>query len=130
MGGGGPGAAIGALDRGDARQFSREMRDRRQAAESLRRDLAREGREVGDLERAIQRMRELESESALANPEELARLQAAALDALKEFEFNLRRELDIEGKGRPVLGGSNDVPAGFRRLVEEYYRSLSQKPQR
>jgi len=30
---------------------------------------------------------------------------------------------------RPRLGGSDEVPAGFRELVEEYYRSLA-RPER
>jgi len=29
-----------------------------------------------------------------------------------------------------VLGGAGDVPAGFRQMVDEYYRSLSKKPQK
>jgi len=35
----------------------------------------------------------------------------------------------IEGndRARPVLGASGDVPAGFRQMVDEYYRSLSKK---
>jgi hypothetical protein len=30
---------------------------------------------------------------------------------------------------QPVLSGSDAVPAGFRTLVEEYYRSLSRGQQ-
>jgi hypothetical protein len=53
------------------------------------------------------------------------RLQASVVEGFKAFEFALRRDIEGAGRGRPVLGGSDDVPPGFRPLVEEYYKSLS-----
>ena len=52
--------------------------------------------------------------------QELARLQAAVSDGLRRFEFGLRRQLDGEAKD-VLLSGSDDVPAEFKSLVEEYY---------
>ena len=53
-------------------------------------------------------------------------LQAAALDKLKKFEFNLRKKAD--GADQPLsLSGSDEVPAGFRTAIEEYYRALAKK---
>jgi hypothetical protein len=46
------------------------------------------------------------------------------IDGLKSFEFSLRRELD-GNREKPQLGSGGDVPAEFRKFVEEYYRSLS-----
>ena len=55
----------------------------------------------------------------------LADLQRLVLEELKRFEYRLRRELDVESQNL-YLASSDDVPPGFRELIEEYYRSLSQ----
>ena len=56
-----------------------------------------------------------------------ARLQDEVVQGLKRFEFALRRELQL-GSERVFLSGSEEVPATFRELVEEYYRALSREP--
>jgi hypothetical protein len=114
----------------DARQFSRELRSQRESAEALRRELARGGTSTEDLQRLIARLRELESGRAFNDPEELARLRGAVLDGVKEFEFSLRRQLGESERDGPVLGGSNDVPAGYREMVSEYFRSLARQPRK
>ena len=46
------------------------------------------------------------------------------VQGLKQFEDGLRRQL--EGGEREIfLSGSEDVPPGYREMVEEYYRALS-----
>ncbi len=47
---------------------------------------------------------------------------------LKMLEYALRREAD---GNRPALqlSGSEDLPPGYRAMVEEYYRTLGKKPQ-
>ncbi len=48
---------------------------------------------------------------------------------MKRFEFGLRRT--VEGKANQVLlSGSDEVPEQFRKLVEQYYRSLSKAPEK
>jgi hypothetical protein len=123
----GPGNPGGRLSPEDIRQFSREYRDRRQAAEALRKDLQNQNVDVGELDRTIQRMRALESQKSYEDPAQLERLQDQVLEGLKAFEFALRRQSEEGDRGRPVLGGSADVPAEFRQLVAEYYKSLSKK---
>jgi hypothetical protein len=58
------------------------------------------------------------------------RLQEAVIEGLKEFEYSLRRQLRSDEEGRLYLSGSEDVPRGFRELVEEYYRELSRDGKR
>jgi hypothetical protein len=43
---------------------------------------------------------------------------------MKRFEFGLRRKVG-EGDTRAIVTGAEEVPQEFRKLVEEYYRSLS-----
>jgi len=109
----------------EAERHAREMAERRADAEALRRTLARQGLATRELEALIARMRALESQRVYDDPEEAARLQAAVADGLKAFEFALRRRVEGD-RGEPLrLGTSDEVPAAFRALVEEYYRSLA-----
>ena len=68
--------------------------------------------------------------------EEVGRDQCDGLDlaeqlaqALREFEFAVRREL-VGAEAPRFLGGSDEVPAEYRSLVEEYYRSLAEQRRR
>jgi hypothetical protein len=100
---------------------------RREAAQELRRDLARDSVDLRDLDRAIGDLRQLESGRPFADPARLAQLQAQALERLKTFEFTLYRRLGLDDAHRPTLGAPAQVPPGYRALVEEYYRSLGRR---
>ena len=112
------------LSADDARQFGREFRMRRQAAQDLRRQLAPDGVDLAELDRVIDDLRRLESGRAFGDPKGLERLQADAIERLKTFEFGLYRRLGLDGEHRPTAGTPAQVPPEYRALVEEYYRSL------
>jgi hypothetical protein len=59
---------------------------------------------------------------------EVERLQEQIIEGLKQLEFGLRRELEGEDRDRVFVSGSDDVPTGFRKLVDEYYKALSRDP--
>ena len=79
-----------------------------------------------DLDEALRQFQPFNSEGPYADPGALQKLQSAALDRLKKFEFDLRRKLGAENETLS-LSGSDEVPAGFRQAIEEYYRSLAKK---
>ena len=54
----------------------------------------------------------------------VARLEQSVTDNIKRFEYTLRRKLDANAN-QVFLSGSDDVPEQYRKLVEQYYRSLS-----
>ncbi len=115
------------LTDGDIRQFRREFRERRAEAEEVRRQLEREGLDTGELDRIVERLRQLERERPYGDPRGLAALQAEVIQGLKEFEYVLRREIG-GGQARDLLlTGSDEVPPGYRELVEEYYKSLAEE---
>ncbi len=122
-GGGGP-------DSETVRQLQREATERRQQAEALREQL---GGMVGGggydwaggIDNVIERFRDLETQRAYANPRDLAEIQRDLVEALREFDFALRRHFASENREGPVVAGSGDVPEEYRRMVEEYYRSLA-----
>ena len=109
----------------DIRQWQREFRQRAEEAQDIRRLLQQEDFAVGDLDEIIRRMRELDDLRAYRDAEEIARLQTFILEELKRFEYRLRREVDSENT-ELFLASSDEVPPGFRDLIEEYYRTLSQ----
>jgi hypothetical protein len=126
---GGQGARVGGggLSAEQIRQFSREYRERRADAEALRRELAREGVDVGTLDRMIAQMRALEAARVYSDAEELERLQSSVVEGFKNFEFALRRAIEGEIGDRPLVGGTSDVPPEFRKLVDEYYKALARR---
>jgi hypothetical protein len=47
---------------------------------------------------------------------------------MKRFEYDLRRRAGSD-TDRALLNSGDEVPPQFRKLVEEYYRSLSKGQQ-
>jgi hypothetical protein len=129
---GGVGGARGAIGpRGvssdDARQLRSEVRQRLAEAQALRQQLSRDGRDVSQLDEVIRGLRALGGGEVWGDGENLRRLQAAVVDNLKQYEFGLRREVLGAERERLFLSGTDEVPEGFRKLVEEYYRALSRE---
>ena len=106
----------------DARQFRAEIRQLTQTADGLRRTVGKEDQAaVADM---LKKLKALDSEQVFKDPAQFERLHAAAADAVKRFEFNLRRRMELKGN-EVLLSGDGDVPEEFRKLVEQYYKSLS-----
>jgi hypothetical protein len=106
------------------RQFRGEARQRAGDAEQLRRLLSQQKIDAKELDEIIKGLRKLDDEGLYANPETLAALEQSVTDNIKRFEYTLRRRLD--GNASQVfLSGTDDVPEQYRKLVEQYYRSLS-----
>ena len=106
------------------RQFRGEARQRAADAEALRRLLSQQKIDTKEIDEILKGLRRLDDESAYANPESLARLEQAVTDNIKRFEYTLRRKLDANAS-QVFLSNSDDVPEQYRKLVEQYYRSLS-----
>jgi MoxR-like ATPase len=126
--GGGPGdSRPGGFSGEDVRQFRGELQRWTREAEQLRRMLQAEKIDPREIDAMLRNLRQLDDDRVYRNAEELARLQAQVTDSAKRVEYNLRRKL--EGKdGQVLLSGSDEVPEQFRKVVEQYYRSLSKGP--
>ena len=85
-----------------------------------------EGVQAGDIDHVLGELQALEERAGNIDPTELARLQAEAIARLKAMEFALRNDLEPDRDNQLVLSGTDDVPTRYRRLVEVYYRALSQ----
>jgi hypothetical protein len=108
----------------DVRQFRGEARRYLQEGQQLRQMLREQNVDPKEFDEIMRRLRELDSERVYQDVDELARLQSYVAEGLKRFEYALRRKVGDE-TDRALVSGSEDVPAEFKALVEEYYRSLS-----
>ena len=125
----GPGGVNAPLTAEELRQYENELRQRIDDAESIMRELRAQGQDVRPLENAVRNLRAFDRQNILRNPDGLNRLQADVIEGLKEFEFAMRRQIQGSDRERLYLNGSDQVPPSFRKLVEEYYRSLSTRQQ-
>src|SRR4029077_10883984 len=117
-------ASTSGYRRFDPRQFAREFRNWQGDADQLRRDLSAAGVSPRDLDEIVNQLRQLGDERSYENLEGVDKLQAAALEKLQAFEFGLRKKANPEQETL-ALSGSDEVPAGFRSQIEEYYRQLA-----
>jgi len=123
----GQGAGGGGLNNEDRRQFTREFRERMQELSELSRELAQQGVDVEQLGNVINQMGGMDRRGTIGEALGVALLEAEVIQGLKEFEFNLRRQLQLDSDQRLYLSGSDAVPEGYRELVEEYYRELARR---
>ena len=105
-----------------ARQLEAEWDRRIDQAEALRERLANENQQVTDLDEILNEMRDWEFDGT---PRGIDELRHQVIDDLKVFEYTLRRLVDAELSPRPALADSDEVPSGYRKQVEEYFRALS-----
>jgi hypothetical protein len=109
----------------EVRQYQSEFGERTDQVRELRDQLVEAGRPVEDLEDVLEAMRQFEDDEIYTDPAALAELNEDMLNRLKRLEFGLRREVEGESERRATLSGSDEVPDGYRNLVEEYYRALA-----
>jgi uncharacterized protein (DUF1786 family) len=106
------------------RQFRAEARQRALDAEALKRLLGQQKIDTKEIDEILKGLRQLDDESAYASAQNVAGLEQAVADNVKRFEYTLRRKLDAN-QSQVFLSGTDDVPEQYRKLVEQYYRSLS-----
>jgi hypothetical protein len=94
--------------------------------EALRRELSRQGRDVSQLDEAIQGLRGASNLRSLSDDRAAKTLQSQ-VDALKNFEYQLARAINGEKEGVRV-GRVGDVPPAYRAWVDEYYREIGKTP--
>ncbi len=133
--GGVGGGGQGRLGPEEARQLRRELAERITDAEAFRRALeeseseSESGARSSQAKALTQRLQGLASDRNFKDPLGLAELTGQVADDIKMLEYVLRREADGE---RPTLqlSGSEELPPGYRAMVEEYYRTLGRKPKK
>jgi hypothetical protein len=79
------------------------------------------------LDDVLRNLRAMDDDRVYQDAAALERLQTAVSEGMKRFEFNLRRQAEMKGS-EVFLSGADDVPEQYRKLVEQYYKSLSKGP--
>jgi hypothetical protein len=105
--------------------FTSKYRSLAENAQALKREMKRRGIEEDNLDGTIAKIEDLAQ--AYDDKAKAQRLESSIVEDLKALEFTLRRQIEKESL-RPALGGNADVPAEFKPLVAEYYRSLADRP--
>ena len=120
---------MGGRQGGDGAQggggaFNREVRERLNDARALRRDLQNRGVDTKELDRAIGRLEALGSPVTLGDPRAEKELRSQVIDGLRAFEFHLSKAFGERSGERVLVDRTGEIPAEYRKYVEEYYRSL------
>jgi hypothetical protein len=123
-GGWGSRRPYGEFNTEDIRQFRDEARRFANEGRQLRDFFRQQNLDARELDEILRKLRELEDSRTYKDVEELLALQSFVSEGMKRVEYSLRRTLGEEAD-RAVLTGAEEVPQEFRKLVEEYYRSLS-----
>jgi hypothetical protein len=127
LGGRRPGNLGAQFDPGDIRQFRGDARQYAADAAQLRRMVQGQGVDPRVLDEVLRNLKALDDDRVYQDAATLERLQSSVAEGMKRFEFSLRRQ--AESKGSEVfLSGTDDVPEQYRKLVDEYYKSLSKAP--
>jgi hypothetical protein len=109
----------------DLRQMGSEFERRLGEAQDLRQELRALDVPVEDLEEVLNRMRDFNVRGINNDPLALEGLRAEIIEGLRQFEYRLWRELEGDAEQRLYLAGADEVPPGYRELVERYYQGLS-----
>ncbi|HEX2464374.1 MAG TPA: DUF4175 family protein [Thermoanaerobaculia bacterium] len=111
----------------DLRQMSAEFDQRVREGQQLRDDLRQLGVSAEDLDAILKQMKNWNVRGINNDPLALESLRAKVIEGLRQFEYRLWRDIEGEGGERLFLAGSDEVPPGYRELVEEYYKNLASK---
>ncbi len=109
----------------DLRQAEREFGQRQQDLEALRGELRRERMDTSDLDQLLRQMGDLNLLGLNRDPLALESLRRDIVEGLRQFEYRLWRDLRGADTERVYLGNSDQVPPGYRELVDEYFRKLA-----
>lgn len=111
------------------RQLANQARQLANDAAAVGQQLRQAGVNPKDLtpvDDVVKALRAMGDEKNLKNPAGLQELYSTAVQKFKALEFEIRKRVDTSNE-QLFLSGSEEVPASFRTLIEEYYRTLAKK---
>jgi len=109
------------------REFFQQLHLLRQRAEDVRETMKNQKIDTGIIDKTIANIKKLEQGQAYKDTTKAFGLEETVVEDLKAVEFYVRRQAEKESV-KPALGGSSDVPAEFKPLVDQYYKSIAERP--
>lgn len=97
-------------------------------AEALRRELSRDRELTRGLDQAIQGLRQANDALVRDDMATALMLKDQVIEPLRSIEMELSKRVQAKlGTNRLRLGDEGAAPAGYRKLVDEYYKRLSSR---
>jgi len=100
-------------------------------AQQLRQQLSAAGTDVKELDQIMRELQKMDGDQAFVDPSSLQALQAAALEKLKRYEFNLRKKADegdssyrSQGRRKSRLASARRLPSTIARWPRNDNRAL------
>ncbi|HQR33565.1 MAG TPA: hypothetical protein PLK30_12585, partial [Blastocatellia bacterium] len=112
------------------RQAGSELREYLKDAEALRRELGKDRDLARGLDQAIQGLRQANDAINRDDMQTALLLKDQVIEPLRGLEMELSKRVQAKlGTNRLRLGDEGSAPAGYRKLVDEYYKRLSSQKQ-
>jgi hypothetical protein len=110
----------------DPRQWNREWEERLRELQDIRAQLGRGNQFADDLARIEGNIRNLMNARNGVDPGQLDKLAQQVIDPFRSVELELSRELQVLlAKENIRSAQEEEIPEGYKKLVEEYYKKLS-----
>jgi hypothetical protein len=121
----GPPTGVGRYRESQVRQLNRDLEERLTDARDLRRLMNRNSTQMLNLERVIDALLRSRDYPDYGNAEQVDLLKAA-IENMRQVELDLVRDLErLKQVEEYFIAGDNEAPESYRKLVEEYYKSLA-----
>ncbi len=105
--------------------MQREIQQRSLDAQELRRLLDQDAPQSDELNQIIQALQQISKAPRYDDAANMARLKQA-IDLLHQMELDLSRDLArVIQSDKFLYAEDSEVPNSYKKLVEEYYRSLA-----
>ena len=114
----------------DPRQWQREFRERLNEIRDIQSGLGRNDPVSRELEQVAGAIQGLANNAKGADPQAIERMAQQVLDPLRGIELELSRNLQLLLAKENIRSAQEDeIPQGYQKLVEEYYKKLSNPKQ-
>lgn len=102
------------------------MEERLREIQDIRNQVGRDNPVAADLDRIMNAIRgEMRARNS-GDPREIERLAQQIIDPFRSVELELSRALQLLTAKESIRSAQEeDIPTGYKKLVEEYYKGLS-----
>jgi hypothetical protein len=122
----GPPTGVGQFRDNQANPWNRELEQRLTDARNLKGLMNGNPTQMQNLDKVIDALRKSRDYPDYGNAEQIALLKAA-IDRLRQVEFDLGRDLDrLKQIEEYFSAGNDEAPEAYRKLVDEYYKSIAE----
>jgi hypothetical protein len=113
----------------DPRQWGREYQQLLNDINEIRNNLGRNDPLSNDLGQVASQLQQMIRDPRVGDPTVIERMAQQIIDPLKSVELELSRALELLLAKENIRSAQEDeIPLGYGKVVEEYYKKLSATP--